>query len=113
MVVCVGDVMVDVLARLPGELQPGSDRPAPIRTIGGGAAANTAAWLVAAGTAATIVGRIGHDPFGAWLTEDLAHRGVVDALTRDRVLATGTCIVLVSPDGERTMVPDAGGERGP
>ena len=107
MVVCVGDVMVDVLARLPGELEPGSDRPAPIRTIGGGAGANTAAWVVAAGAAATIVGQIGSDPFGLWLTTELAALGVVDALTRDPALATGTCIVLVSADGERTMVPDA------
>jgi ribokinase len=26
----------------------------------------------------------------------------------DRVLPTGTCVVLVAPDGERTMFPDAG-----
>lgn len=107
MVVCVGDVMVDVVARLTGELQPGSDRPAPINTIGGGAGANTAAWLVEAGAAATMVGQIGCDPFGLWLTAELTARGVVDAMTRDPELATGTCIVLVSADGERTMVPDA------
>ena len=107
MVICVGDVMVDVVARLPGELQPGSDRPAPISTIGGGAGANTAAWLVTAGAAATIVGQIGRDPLGLWVTAELAALGVVDAMTRDPQLATGTCIVLVSADGERTMVPDA------
>ena len=112
MVVCVGDVMMDVLARLPSELQPGSDRPAPITTTGGGAAANTAAWLVAAGAAATLVGQIGRDPFGAWLTADLAARGIVDVLVRDSQRPTGTCIVLVSPDGERTMVPDAGANAG-
>lgn len=107
-VVCLGDVMVDVVARLPGELQPGSDRPAPIRAIGGGAAANTACWLAVSGVATTMVARIGADPSGAWMAEDLARHGVRGALVRDPERPTGTCIVLVSPDGERTMVPDAG-----
>ena len=107
-VICLGDVMVDVVARLPGELHPGSDRPAPIRALGGGAAANTACWLAVSGVATIMTGRIGTDPFGAWMVDDLAAYGVGDALVRDPDRPTGTCIVLVSPDGERTMVPDAG-----
>jgi ribokinase len=107
-VVCVGDVMVDVVARLPGDLHPGSDRPAPIRALGGGAAANTACWLAVGGVDAVLAGRIGTDPFGVWMAADLAGYGVQAALAHDRERATGTCIVLVSPDGERTMVPDAG-----
>ena len=73
-----------------------------------GAGANTACWLAVAGCGAAVAGRIGCDPFGAWLADDLARHGVVDALVRDDDRPTGTCIVLVSPDGERTMVPDAG-----
>ena len=30
----------------------------------------------------------------------------------DPELSTGTCVVLVGPDGERTMVPDAGANEG-
>jgi sugar/nucleoside kinase (ribokinase family) len=107
-VVCLGDVMVDVVARLPGELHPGSDRPAPIRALGGGAAANTACWLAVSGVETVMAARIGADPFGRWMAADLAGYGVGAALVSDPNRPTGTCIVLVSPDGERTMVPDAG-----
>ena len=107
-VVCLGDVMLDVVARLPGDLQPGSDLPAPISALGGGAAANTACWLAVGGVETVMVARIGTDPFGRWMAADLAAFGVGAALVHDRDRPTGTCIVLVSPDGERTMVPDAG-----
>ena len=107
-VVCVGDLMVDIVARLPGPLAPGSDTPAPIGIYGGGAAANVAAWLVAAGSSATFVGRIGDDPLGLRAVEELTAAGVEPIVTIDPQRATGTCIVLVNPSGERTMVPCAG-----
>jgi sugar/nucleoside kinase (ribokinase family) len=114
-VVCVGDVMVDVVATLPGPLAFGSDTPAPIGIHGGGAAANVAAWLVAAGASATFVGRIGDDAFGLRAVEELTAAGVEPLVTIDPLRPTGTCIVLVNERGERTMVPcsganDAGGE---
>ena len=105
---CVGDVMVDVLAHLPGELEIGSDTPAPISLSGGGSAANTAAWLAFAGAATTFVGRVGDDSLGRKAVDDLARSGVDLAVTVDPTLPTGTCIVLVDPSGERTMVPSAG-----
>jgi sugar/nucleoside kinase (ribokinase family) len=48
-VVVLGDVMVDVVARLSGPLAAASDAPATGRFHGGGSAANAAAWLAAAG----------------------------------------------------------------
>lgn len=107
-VYCVGDVMVDVLAQLPGELEIGSDTPAPISLSGGGSAANTAAWLAFAGVATTFVGRVGDDPLGRQAVDDLTQAGVDLAVTVDPSVPTGTCIVLVDPSGERTMVPSAG-----
>jgi sugar/nucleoside kinase (ribokinase family) len=107
-VVCVGDLMVDVLARLPGPLAAGSDTPAPIEFHGGGAAANVAAWLAASGAGATFVGRVGADMFGEQAVAELTALGVTTAVTVDPDRPTGTCIVLVAPDGERTMVPSAG-----
>ena len=108
-VVCVGDVMADILARLPGPLAPGSDTPASIEVFGGGAAGNTASWLDHLGTSVTLVGRIGpaDDPFRAAALGGL-RRDVAAGLVTDPVHATGRCLVLVGPDGERTMVPDAG-----
>jgi ribokinase len=107
-VICVGDVMIDVLAQLPGELAVGSDTPATISLLGGGSAANTAAWVVAAGGSATFVGRVGDDILGRKAVDELAGGGVDLAVTVDPSLPTGTCIVLVDPSGERTMVPSAG-----
>jgi ribokinase len=107
-VIVVGDVMVDVLAVLPGELAVGSDTPAEISLLGGGSAANTAAWLAAAGASCTFVGRVGDDILGRKAVDELASAGVDLAVTVDPSLPTGTCIVLVDPRGERTMVPSAG-----
>jgi sugar/nucleoside kinase (ribokinase family) len=107
-IVCVGDVMVDVLARLPGPLAIGSDTPAPIALLGGGSAANTAAWLASVGAPVTLIARVGDDALGRSAVAELARAGVDLAVTVDPDRATGTCIVLVDPAGERTMVPAAG-----
>ena len=106
-IVCLGDVMVDVVARLSGPLEPGSDRPAHIGVFGGGSAANTASWLDHLGASCTLLGRVGSDLLGTWslarLGRELSRGGSIDLAA-----ATGTCVVLVGSDGERTMVPDAG-----
>ena len=107
-VICVGDVMVDVLAQLPHALAVGSDTPSPVSLLGGGSAANTAAWLVSVGVASTFVGRVGDDALGRAAVDELAAAGVDLAVGVDPRLPTGICIVLVGPGGERTMVPSAG-----
>jgi len=107
-IVVLGDVMVDVVARLSGPLAQGSDAPAAIRFHGGGSAANTTAWLAAAGAEPVLVARVGDDDRGRAAREELRAAGVDARLTADPLLPTGTCIVLVGRDGERTMVPDAG-----
>ena len=111
-VVCLGDVMVDVLARLPRALALGSDTPAPITLHGGGSAANTAAWLVRAGMAATFVGRVGDDALGRVALDDLATAGIDLEVSVDPQRPTGTCIVLVDAAGDRTMIPAAGANSG-
>lgn len=107
-VVCVGDLMVDVHARLPGPLAIGSDTPASIGFLGGGAAANVAAWCVAAQASATFVGRVGDDPLGRQAVDELRAAGVDVRVEFDADRPTGTCIVLVDPASERTMIPSAG-----
>jgi len=107
-VVCVGDVMVDVLAQLPGPLHTGSDTPAEVRFAPGGSAANTAAWLAWLGTPAVFAGRVGDDPFGAEAVAALRRLGVLTRVAIDFERPTGVCLVLVDPSGERTMVPSAG-----
>jgi sugar/nucleoside kinase (ribokinase family) len=105
---CLGDLMVDVVARLFGPLAEGSDSPGVISYVGGGSAANTAAWLARVGESTTFVGAIGDDAAGQTQVESVHRLGVDVRFRVDRTRPTGTCLVLVAPTGERTMVPDPG-----
>ncbi len=107
-VVVLGDVMTDVLVRVDDPLALGSDTAAHVQTRQGGAGANVAAWLAARGCPCVFVGRIGDDPFGREAADVLQRAGVLAHLPVDAELATGTVVVLVGADGERTMLPDAG-----
>jgi sugar/nucleoside kinase (ribokinase family) len=104
--------MIDIVAQLAGPLAMGSDTHAPIQFLPGGSAANTACWLAAEGVGTTIIGRIGDDVLGMQARTDLEAFGVACRLQLDVSLRTGVCIVLVGPDGERTMVPDPGANSG-
>jgi sugar/nucleoside kinase (ribokinase family) len=108
-VVVVGDLMVDVVARMSGPLAVGSDTPAEVSYRPGGAGATVAAWLAARGVPVTLVARAGDDEAGRGAVDRLRGHGV-DAthVALDVRRATGTCVVLVAPDGERSMLPDAG-----
>ena len=57
---CLGDLMVDVVARLFAPLAEGSDSPGVISYVGGGSAANTAAWLRRVGESSVFIGAIGN-----------------------------------------------------
>ena len=107
-IVVAGDVMADVVVALSGPVAYGSDTPARIAHRGGGAAANLAVWLTQAGAPVHLVGRVGDDPAGRAVAEELRAAGVGGTLQVDGGLATGTCVVLVEPGGERSMLPDAG-----
>ena len=107
-IVVIGDVMTDVIARVEDPLALGSDTPARVVTRQGGAGANVAAWLAALGHPVAFVGCVGDDPFGREAVQVLAAAGVMTHVAVDPTAATGTCVVLVGRDGERTMLPDAG-----
>lgn len=111
-VVVVGDLMVDVLAAMSGPLARGSDTPSRVRTTGGGSAANVAAWLAQAGVPATLVVRVGDDVLGREAVAALGSAGVDVRAVLDPARTTGTCLVLVEPGGERSMLPDAGANGG-
>ena len=105
-VVVLGEVMLDVVAIHDAPLAMASDTPARISMRPGGAGANTAAWLARAGVDVTLVASVGDDA-----AADLALgalRGVDLMVGVQKGGRTGTCIVLVSPGGERTMLPDPG-----
>jgi ribokinase len=107
-VVVVGDVATDVVAVLAGVPAPGSDRPASIRSRGGGAGANVAVHLAQLGTPVLLAGCIGDDTAGAGLVAELTSAGVGLALRTVPGAATGTIVSLVEPDGQRSMLADRG-----
>jgi len=107
-VVVVGDLMVDVVARMSAPLAYGSDTPARVASRPGGSGANVAAWLAVAGAPVTLVARAGDDEPGRHAIGLLRGHGVTSAVAFAADAATGTCVVLVAPGGERTMLPDAG-----
>ncbi len=107
-VVVLGDLMVDVVARPDGPLARGSDAPARVRLHGGGSGANVAAWLAHIGHAPALVARVGDDGAGRDAVAELTAGGVEVHAAVDPDLATGLCVVLVEPDGERTFLPDRG-----
>jgi len=107
-VLVVGDVITDVIARPAAAPAHASDTPATVRITGGGAAANTASWLVEAGVAVTLVARVGDDLAGRERCAELAALGVRCAVAVDPTAPTGAIVVLVALDGERTMLTDRG-----
>jgi sugar/nucleoside kinase (ribokinase family) len=107
-VVVVGDLATDVVAVLSGEPAPGSDRPATIRSRGGGAGANVAAHLAALGVPVVLAGCVGDDAAGAALVAELAAAGVGLAVRTVPGTASGTIVSLVEPGGQRSMLADRG-----
>ena len=104
----VGDVLVDVLAALSGSRARGSDTPSTVTTAGGGSGANVAVWLARQGVPTAYVGRVGDDALGRESVTALTDGGVTAWVSNDGDRTTGTCIVLVEPGGERSMLPDGG-----
>ena len=109
--VVLGDLMVDVIARVSGPLARGSDTPAEVRVAGGGSGANVAAWAAALGTPVKLVCNVGDDERGRAAIAELRGVDVYAAVDPER--PTGTCVVLVEPGGERTMLPDPGANDAP
>lgn len=110
MIVVVGEIMLDVVAVQDAPLVTASDTPARITLRPGGAGANTAAWLARAGAEVALVAHVGDDEAAKVALTGLD--GVELRVGVDPALPTGTCIVLVAPGGERTMLPDPGANVG-
>lgn len=107
-VLVVGDLMVDVVVAHKEPIAVGSDTPARVRLAGGGSAANTACWLASLGEAPHLMAARGDDPFGDLAAAELDAAGVVFVGPVLDEHPTGTCVVLVGADGERSMLPDRG-----
>jgi sugar/nucleoside kinase (ribokinase family) len=107
-IVCVGDLLVDVVAAALEPLAHASDTEARVRWSGGGSAANVAAWLADQGNDVALIARAGDDLAGRGAVAELRAAGVDARVALDPERVTGTCVVVVGVDGERTMLPDRG-----
>lgn len=106
--VVVGDLMTDVVARAMAPLSMGADTPAWVESYGGGSAANVAAWLGVQGLDVAYVGRRGPDVVGRTREMELLGYGIDPHVTMDQNRPTGTRVVVVGEQGERTLLPDPG-----
>jgi len=111
-VLCIGDVMLDVIAVLQTKINYGSDTPSKISTHGGGAAGNVASWSQVSGAPTRIVARVGHDPAGIALISEFDALGVEHGDCIIPGTHTGVVVVLVDLTGERTMFPETGANSG-
>jgi sugar/nucleoside kinase (ribokinase family) len=122
-VVTVGSAIVDVLAHVDDDLVDGhglikgtmvlvdhdqsaalyETMPAGIE-VSGGSAANTAAGVASLGGAVAFIGKVRDDALGEIFTHDLRSTGVVYTTPPGTSgPPTARCLILVTPDAERTM----------
>ena len=74
------------------------------KTISGGSVANSIVGISQLGNKAGFIGKISDDEFGSKYEEGLKKENVEYFYSKKReVLPTGTCLILVTPDSERTM----------
>ena len=124
-VVGIGNAMVDVLAHCDDaflaangvekgimqltDMARGVElyaRIGPAKEISGGSAANSIAGVAHLGGRTAYVGKVKDDQLGAIFAHDLRAQGAIyeTALApKAHPAETGRCIVLVTPDGERSM----------
>ncbi len=123
-VLAIGNALVDVIATAPpsfladNAIPKGSMRligaddaerlygllGADTREVSGGSAANTVAGIAAMGGTPMFVGRVADDQLGAIFAHDIRAAGVgfATAPVADGP-PTGRCLIVVTPDGDRTM----------
>jgi ribokinase len=108
----LGEIMIDIMVLVPHDPEPATDTPSIIREHQGGSGANVAAWLASLEMPVAMIARVGDDRLGHDAIAELLGRGVRSYVGVDSLLPTGRCVILVSPDGERTMMPDRGANAG-
>lgn len=106
MLCTIGDLVEDVVVWLAHEPHHASDTPARISRARGGSAANVAFFSSAVSGSSRFIGQVGDDRLGTQLCDILTTGGV--EVCAQRGGRTGSIVVLVHPDGERTMLSDRG-----
>ncbi len=81
----------------------------PATEASGGSAANTAACLASLGASVEFTGKVRDDGLGRVFTHDIRAAGVrFEVPPADSGPGTGRCLVMVTPDAEKTMCTNLG-----
>ncbi len=109
-VIALGDVNVDIIAHFSFYPAQGEDALAHSTEIHcGGSAANTAMVLARMGIQVSLIARLGPDSLALRALHSLHDAGVIASdLQRDATAMTGLMYVIVTPDGERTILGHRG-----
>ena len=103
---CIGDIDMDVLIqvdRLP--TRDGKVNGDVVQRVPGGMAGNAAVALARLGAAVRILGRVGDDGDAAFALDGLSRAGVdTRFVARLSGVRTFSCIGLLTPDGEKSLV---------
>jgi sugar/nucleoside kinase (ribokinase family) len=106
LIATLGDVMLDVIARLEEPLAHGDDVRAATTVGAGGQAANVAAWAASLGAEARCIAKRGDDDAGELVAQALKARGV--ELVGPVVSGATGVVVSVVEERERSMASDRG-----
>jgi ribokinase len=109
-VVVLGDINIDIIAHFPFYPAEGQDALATSTEFHcGGSAANSAMALARMGFEVSLISRLGADPLADKAFDSLIEAGVQPAgLQRDPAVDTGLMYIVVTPNGERTMLGHRG-----
>ena len=83
-------------------------KSSPKKISSGGSAANTIHGASLLGSKSYYLGRVANDSHGKHYTEDMQNCGVGFSGPGSDEQGTGTCVVLITPDTERTMLTHLG-----
>ncbi|MFO1112470.1 MAG: adenosine kinase [Rhodospirillales bacterium] len=76
----------------------------PAVEVSGGSAANTIAGIASLGGSAAFIGKVKDDQLGAIFRHDIVSLGITFAAApASNGLSTGRCLIVVTPDAQRTM----------
>lgn len=124
----VGNSLVDIQARITDSVLQGLEYPkgimtlvdeaaqfkvlgalngVPVNRCAGGSAANTVIAVADFGGKAAYAGKTGNDPLGQFCLQDMRTLGV-QIEVRPASGQTGTCVVLITEDAQRTMLTHLG-----
>jgi sugar/nucleoside kinase (ribokinase family) len=119
----IGNAIVDIIAQAEDEFLRREDihkgsmtlidaeraaelfgRVGPTTTVSGGSVANTVAGIAVLGGKAAYLGRVHQDHLGAGFAHDMKSLGIhYPTPASQRGAPTACCIILVTPDGQRSM----------